>query len=50
VEAEDLADEAWIEFRKAGAYKIDDLPILALGFARNMRKEISKQPPKPYTR
>jgi len=43
VEAEDLADEALDRIsKKQEAYKIDDLPILALGFARNMRKEISK--------
>ena len=44
VEAEDLADESLDRIsKKPDAYKIDDLPILALGFARNMRKEISKE-------
>jgi len=28
-----LAERPWIEFEKPEAYKIDDLPILALGFA-----------------
>src|SRR5437016_2922818 len=43
VVAEDLADEALDRIsKKPDAYKIDDLPILALGFARNIRKEIAK--------
>jgi DNA-directed RNA polymerase specialized sigma24 family protein len=53
VEAEELADEALDRIsKKPDTYATNDLPILALGFARNMRKEISKKAAKmvrPFT-
>jgi DNA-directed RNA polymerase specialized sigma24 family protein len=43
-EAEELADEALDRIsKKPDTYASNDLPILALGFARNMRKEIFKK-------
>ncbi len=43
-EAAELADETLDRIsKKPDDYTIDDLPILALGFARNIRKEISKK-------
>src|SRR2546423_7915180 len=44
VEAEDLADEALDRIsKKPDDYRIEDLPILTLGIARTIRKEISKK-------
>ena len=44
VEAEDLADESLNRIaKKPEDYPIDDLPILALGFARNIRRETLKK-------
>jgi DNA-directed RNA polymerase specialized sigma24 family protein len=43
-EAAELADETLDRIsKKPDEYTIEDLPILALGFARNIRKEISKR-------
>jgi DNA-directed RNA polymerase specialized sigma24 family protein len=43
-EAEELADEALDRIsKKPETYASHDLPILALGFARNMRKEMLKK-------